>query len=400
MASAVADQRPAPGPSGGWRWLAAGLLGLLLMLAGRPAGAHPMPESQVWVDSTEAGLTLTLQLPLNRLEFAYGQPLAEQPQAVLPAHADGLARYLMQHVGARSGLKGEGAGWTVLRPQLRVDGEGIGAELHAVLPLVAPAGADRRRLSLLYDVITHEVKTHRVQLFLRSDWAGGRAAQAPLLLGELNSSRVQWPLELAAPAPGASWLSLLKAGAWHIAEGSDHLLFLWLLLIVAPLAVAQRQWGPARPVPSALRHVAWVVTAFTGGHSLTLLLGSSGLLRVPVQPVEVAVAGTIMVAALHAWRPWFGSREVAMAGGFGLIHGLAFSASLNGAGLSAWQHAQALLAFNLGIELMQLALVLLVLPLLLLSVRRWPRAHRAGRLASAAAAGCLAAYWVVERLGS
>ena len=368
------------------------LAGLWCMLCATLAAAHPMPESRVWIDTTPGGLRLTLQLPLNRLEYGYGQPLADQAATVLARHADGLARYLLLHVGARSRTQG----WQALRPALEVTGNDASAELHAVLELRAPPGADARAPTLLYDAITHEVRTHRVQVFLRSDWAGGFAGEPPLLLGELDHGNASLPLHLDRLRPGASLRRLAQAGALHIAQGTDHLLFLLMLVIVAPLAASAGRWSQARPAGSAARRLAAVVTAFTVGHSLTLALGSSGWLVLPAQPVEVAVALSIAFAALHALRPLRTDGELWMAAGFGLVHGFAFSASLSGAGLTAWQHAQALFAFNLGIEAMQLALLLALLPPLLMLCCR-PAAYAAVRRGVAAVALLLALTWAVLR---
>ena len=88
-----------------------------------------------------------------------------------------------------------------------------------------------------------------------------------------------------------------------------------------------------------------------------------------------------------------------MALGFGMIHGLAFSGSLSGAGLTPWQHAQALLAFNGGIEAMQLAVVGLVLPAMLALGRARPRVLDGVRKVLAVAAGGLALVWIGQRLG-
>jgi len=377
------------------RSLRATLIGLLFGLWAALAAAHPMPESRVWIDTTPAGLQLTLQLPLNRLEFAFGQPLAEHADTVLAQHGEALSRYLLQHVGARSGNQG----WQALRPQLKVVGSDASAELEAVLELRAPAGADKRSPTLLYDVVTHEVRTHRVQVFLRKDWAGGFVGEAPLPLGELHYGQSSLPIPLEEARAGSSLLRLVKGGAVHIAEGTDHLLFLLMLVIVAPLSVRAGRWDAVRPVRSALRQLSLVVTAFTLGHSLTLGLGSSGWLSLPSQPVEVAVAVSIAFAAVHAFRPLFAAGEVVMALGFGLVHGFAFSASLSGAGLTAWQHAQALLAFNLGIEAMQLVVVLAVMPPLLMLSRSSPAFYATLRRVASVAAFALAAVWIADRAG-
>lgn len=386
--------------SGPLRLVRAVLLLLALAWATLTASAHPMPESRVWVDSTPTGLTLTLQLPLNRLEHAYRQPLSDAPGTVLARHGDGLARYLLQHVGARSGRDGDGAGWQVLRPRLQVLGDGEAAELEAVMALQAPPGADPRQLTLLYDAVIHEVRTHRVQVFLRTDWAGGFVGAAPLPLGELQHEHTRLPITLEAARPGSSLWRLLQDGALHIADGTDHLLFLLLLLIVAPLSMAAGRWAETRTPRSALRHTAWVVSAFTLGHTLTLVLGSTGLLTLQAQVVEVAVALTIAVAAVHAWRPLFAHGEARMALAFGLVHGMAFSASLSGAGLGVVQHALALLAFNLGIEAMQLLLVAAVLPPLVMIANRSRQGFDGLRRTVAVASLGAAGLWIAERLGA
>ncbi len=377
-----------------WRPVRAVLIGWLCIAWMAGASAHPMPESRVWVDTTPGGLRLTLHMPLIPLESAFGQPLADTSGTVLAQHGDALSRYLLQHVGARSG----NLGWQALRPQLSVQGHNASAELEAVLELRAPPGADARSPTLLFDAILHEVRTHRVQVFLRNDWAGGMAGQPPLLLGELDFAHQRLPLALTTRDGSSSVTRLLWAGALHIAEGTDHLLFLFLLLLVAPLQAQPRRWGAALAVRPALRQIVGVVTAFTLGHTLTLVLGSSGLLVVPSQPVEVAVAATIAIAAGHAWRPLFLRGDALLALGLGLIHGLAFAASLSGAGLTPWQHAQALLAFNLGIELVQLALLALLLPpLLALAQRQSAPYHRMRRVASVLAF-LVAVWWIAERM--
>lgn len=376
------------------------LAALLLLLRIGPAQAHPMPESRAWIDTRPGGLQLTLLMPLDRLEFAVGQPLSAAPRAVLPAQREALARYVLLHVGARS----SGQGWQAGVPRLAVIGTDASAELQAQVDLVAPPGADSRQVDLLVDAVTHEVRTHRIQVFLRSDWSGGFFGQMPRLIGVLDGThaRLRVPLEDAARA-GSPWsglIDLLAEGMRHIAEGSDHLLFLLLLLVVAPLGTVGQRWGERRPVGDAIRQVTWVVSAFTLGHSVTLLLGSSGVWAPPAQPVEIAVALTIVVAAMHAWRPLVLQGEIAMALGFGLIHGLAFSASLSGAGLTPGQQALALGAFNLGIELMQLLLVMLVMPALVALAGWRPPLYGGLRRGLSLLAAAVALGWALERAGA
>jgi hypothetical protein len=330
---------------------------------------------------------------MSRLGFAFGQDNPLGQQTVLARDRGALAAYLLQHVGVRSGA----ASWQVLRPRMSITGSGAGAELEAVFDVRAPAGNRDRRPQLVYDIITHEVRTHRVLVFLRNDWQGGFAAQPPLLLGELTYGRATLPITLA-PSGSASVLRLFAAGVTHIAEGADHLVFLLMLVLAAPLCAGGRRWTGVRTRAAALRHLAAVVTAFTIGHTVTLVAGSAGWIAVPAPLVEIAVALTIALAALHAWRPLFAQAEAWMALAFGTVHGMAFSASLSGAGLTPSQHAQALLAFNLGIETTQLLAVAVVLPPLLMLCRAQLAWFNRLRVVLAGAAGALALAWTAQRL--
>jgi hypothetical protein len=195
---------------------------------------------------------------------------------------------------------------------------------------------------------------------------------------------------------GVQFLSLFHLGMRHIAEGTDHLLFLLALLLPAPLLVSGSRWGPAAGLRQSLLRILGIVTAFTMGHSITLSLAAWGLVRVPEQPVEVLIALSIFVSAAHALRPIFPGKEAWIAAFFGLIHGLAFAATLDRLGLGHWDRAAGILAFNLGIETMQLLVIAAVLPLLMLMSRT--RAYPIVRIGGAVFAAAASLGWMAERL--
>jgi HupE / UreJ protein len=175
-------------------------------------------------------------------------------------------------------------------------------------------------------------------------------------------SQTRWD-RIAVWFNGLSVVSLFYLGMHHIAEGTDHLLFLLALFLPAPLMVAGVRWGPAvRPRQSLLR-IAGIVTAFMIGHSTTLSLAALGFVHVPERLVEVLISLSILVSALHALRPIFPGREAWIAAFFGLIHGLAFAATLDRLGLGTWERLAGIFAFNLGIETMQIIVVAVTLPL-------------------------------------
>jgi hypothetical protein len=174
------------------------------------------------------------------------------------------------------------------------------------------------------------------------------------------------------------------------------MLFLLALLLPATLVRAGHDWQPRSGLGGSIREVAKVVTAFTLAHTITLCLSFFGVLRPPSQWVETGIALSVFAAAWNNLRPFLPGRAWIMAFGFGLVHGLGFAGAL--ANLSLPRHARvlALASFNVGVEVGQLVLVLLVMPILYaLSRRRWyPRlVMGAGSLGIA----WMAIVWVLER---
>ncbi len=181
-----------------------------------------------------------------------------------------------------------------------------------------------------------------------------------------------------------------REGTLHIWSGADHLLFL-LCLLLPGLSLAAA--GARAPAMHALK----VVTAFTLSHSLTLAAAALDWIVLPSGPVEVAIAASIVVAALLALRDGPAHRQWQLALGFGLVHGLGFASGLRELGLSSEHLVGSLLAFNAGVEFGQLVVVLaaglLVLPLLPSALAR-SRVRRWGALAYLV----LASVWLAERL--
>lgn len=180
----------------------------------------------------------------------------------------------------------------------------------------------------------------------------------------------------------------LGLGVEHILLGIDHLLFVLAMLLL------MRSWG---------RLVA-TITAFTAAHSITLALATLGFVQVPLQPVEAAIALSIVFLAaeiVHGREGRSGLTErwpwvVAFA--FGLLHGLGFASALREVGLPENAIPTALLFFNLGVELGQLAFVGVVLALLasLRSLQLFAPTW-SWRL-TPYGVGAVAMYWTIERV--
>lgn len=192
--------------------------------------------------------------------------------------------------------------------------------------------------------------------------------------------------------------TFLREGVHHILIGYDHLAFLLSLLLTAPLVMRKGRWRRAPSFRASFVHVLGIVTAFTVAHSVTLGLAALGWVTPSSRWVEAAIAASVLLAALNNLRPVLVRRLWVAGFLFGLVHGFGFAGVLQEVGLPEDARLVALLGFNLGVELGQVAVVALVLPVLFLLGRKpwYPRI--AMPLASLAIAA-LAVYWLAQRVG-
>lgn len=198
---------------------------------------------------------------------------------------------------------------------------------------------------------------------------------------------------------GNVWLTVqefLVEGVIHIWIGLDHILFLLSLLLTCVLVRVHGEWKGRQSKRAILTTTAWVVTAFTLAHSLTLTATALGWFAIPSRWVEVGIAASVAVAALNNIWP-VAVRLGWLTFGFGLLHGMGFAGVLGELGLPSDQKLITILAFNLGVEVGQLVIVLLVLPLLILVRNRFWYSRYFLPCASLAIV-FVALRWVLERL--
>lgn len=174
-------------------------------------------------------------------------------------------------------------------------------------------------------------------------------------------------------------------GVEHIWSGIDHLLFVFGLLLLV----------------GGGKRLLWTITAFTVGHSITLSLVTLGFFNYPVALVEFTIALSIFVLAVELtrkqrndvlWRnPWW------LAGGFGLLHGMGFAGALAETGLPQDNVPLALLFFNVGIEIGQIAFIFVVLALWYVVKKPIAPWQERLRWVPVYVLGSLSALWCIER---
>lgn len=254
------------------RTFGAGLLLWLICGVGEIV-AHPMLNSLVVMDLQPVGVAAELQLPLGELEPSFGHGIAQHPADVVAHLSPALRAYLAQHVRP---LSPDGRPWTVRVGELQIHAAeqtatGPYQELTAQLWLQPPAGASPRTFTLRYDVILHQVVTHVALVSVRRDWEAGRvAADAPTEVGVIRLdvvNNVIPPLEIDQGVASGGWWAgfrgMAALGVRHIAEGTDHLLFLLVLLPAPLLLTTARRWGRFGGVRYSVVRLLRIVTAFT-----------------------------------------------------------------------------------------------------------------------------------------
>jgi hypothetical protein len=184
--------------------------------------------------------------------------------------------------------------------------------------------------------------------------------------------------------PPGLWATLqayIRLGVPHVLGGADHVLF-----VVGLVLLVRR-----------MRDLLLTITAFTLAHSVALALAALGTAQLPAGPVEACIALSILMLAVELARgeatlmrraPWL------VAGTLGLVHGLGFAGVLSAVGLPAGRAPEALLGFNVGVEIGQLGVVAVALPVIALSRRGPPWLERAAIWAL----GAVGAAWTLDRV--
>jgi hypothetical protein len=369
------------------RFVAGVLLGWLAVAS---AWAHKPSDSYLTIKTEGGGLAGQWDIALRDLDFAIGldgDGDGNITWAELRARHEEIAAY----AGARLGLRAEGQPCAVQVGQQQVDRHTDGA--YTVLPLrwTCPGQGLPKAIELEYRLFADLDPQHRGLLKLQTP-----AGTSTAVLGPQASVQA---FALAAPAAGSGWrafVDYVREGVWHIWIGFDHILFLISLLLPAVGFWAGRRWQPADRFGQAAWEVVRVVTAFTLAHSITLTLATLGWVSLPSRWVESAIAASVVLAALNNVWPLFQGRRWWVAFIFGLIHGFGFASVLADLGLPQDVLALALLGFNLGVELGQLAIVAAFLPLAF-ALRRSLLYRRGVLVGGSLLIALLAGVWFLER---
>ena len=372
--------------------LSAVALALLVFFTGlAPASAHTGDQSYLYLDFGEE-LRARLQMPFPDIEEAFGivldvddDDLAEK----IEANADLFREYAAEHV-----TLGTADEQWLITPGDVAQLEDINyVEVFFDVEIDGPIPDE---ITVTLDPFFDEIDNRDALMLIGNDWKQGIIdSEANQLVRLTPDSRTA----TASIDEGSQWKNLtasIALGVDHIRTGPDHMLFVVALLLPSVL-IWQSNWKPAEGFRSSLWRLTKVLTMFTLAHSITFTLTGLGVVPSPGPKVtETIIALSIAVTALHNMRPIIVNREWIIALVFGLFHGFGFASLVQDLEVSRATELVSLAGRNIGIELGQLVVVLLVFPALFLLRRT--KYYRPFFLAGCVMLIVVSIGWAIERV--
>ena len=357
-----------------------------LILCAATASAHQSGNSYLTVTDVAGNVAVQIDFSVKDLNAILQIPASEAAvtSAALAAHQARLSEAVRQRLTLAADGQALQLDFVSQSVALRNDGLYV-RQLFAAREFPSAT----RQLLVRYDFFNRDETVARAYARL--------ALQGAEFSSVFDARRPVQRFALTDTARLATAALFVREGALHIWGGADHLLFL-LCLLLPGLALVGTAWPLRWPsIRPALGFALRVVTAFTVAHSITLGAAALDWVSLPDRWVEAVIALSIMVCAVLNLAVNGHKHHAQLAFGFGLIHGFGFANGLRELGLSHGHFLETLLAFNVGVELGQLAVLIGVCALL------WPWLHRPGlraRLAfwGSALALPVAGVWLTQRL--
>jgi hypothetical protein len=366
-------------------------LALVVALLGATAEAHRLRPAIVTVGfAADGSWSAALQLNLEAVIAGIGPEHEDTSQAPQAEVYDSLRTLPPAELRARF----DGLGGRVLEGiTIAFDGRRVMPRVVAVeIPAVGDTGVERLTVIRLAGEIppgsttfswryAPELGESALRLvgpdgaILRADW---------LVAGEQSAAYRLDPALVPARSTAEVFRDYTVLGFTHIVpKGLDHILFVLGIFLLSV------RWRP----------LLLQVTAFTLAHSITLAMSLYGVVSLPAAVVEPLIAFSIvcvavenlLVSELKPWRVW-------VVFGFGLLHGLGFAGVLTELGLPEGDFLPALIAFNVGVELGQLAVIALALLTVGIWFRNRPWYRARIVLPGSALIAAVGAWWTIERL--
>ncbi|MCB1906481.1 MAG: HupE/UreJ family protein [Rhodocyclaceae bacterium] len=367
------------------------VLGCLLPLTG---WAHQLERSHIFLSFSEHAIAGRIEINMSDLNRVFGLDLRTDHQvtrADVEPHAERIYAYLRQ----RAHFAPDGTA-----REMRIRGfHLVDVRIAQYVSVDFDLGEFAQmpeRLDVEYRAAFDVLPEHRGLLVVENNWKSStfnNERVVSLIFGPDDTSQ---QLDLSSSTTVDGFVGMVELGVHHIWDGIDHLLFLFALLLPSVVRRGRDGWRAAPDFRGSLIHVIKIVTVFTIAHTITLSMAALGTLDLSPRIVESVIALSIAIAALDVLFPIFRSRIWLIVFAFGLFHGFGFASVLGSIGIPPEYLVHSLLAFNIGVEVGQIAVVAAIFPILYLSRSAWFYPRLVLRLGPAGLIA-IASYWFVER---
>ncbi|MEM9385728.1 MAG: HupE/UreJ family protein [Pseudomonadota bacterium] len=379
------------------RFSSAAALAFLLLgltLAGASHG-HALGQGYLFLNVGLDRLHGELQVTFDDLDKAFdldanGDGKFNEEEA--EARIGEILAYIEARVGIGTADRDYSIDWTGYEYRRYPEGKYV-AYLYDVRDPGEVPDVLRLRYELLFDVDDR----HRGFLVIPTNAKGKGIDTGEETTLAFAPDRKERTLDVTALSPWTSLVTFIRSGIWHIWIGIDHILF--LLALILPAVLVRREppaWAPVQDFGPALWNVVKIVSLFTLAHTITLSLAALDVVRLPSRFVESVIAASVVVAAINNLFPVLHKRMGLIVFGFGLFHGFGFASVLAEKIQNRSNIVIDLLGFNIGVEIGQVAIILVIFPVLF-ALRGTAAYLRFLFPAGSVAIGLLALGWLVER---
>ena len=371
-----------------------------VLVAPGTSSAHAGNESYVYLDVADTDLRGQVEMPYGDIRTALGLQLDGSEAEIrteLEDNLDSLQTYAEEHLSI-----GDASGpWDLAFDGLLTLSEAYdvpGGE-YAILPFVVELdGIDvPQTITVSFDPFFDEIEGRSALLLISNDWKRGVFDNEREALVQFDAAARTRTVDLGSASQWTNFSESMTLGLDHIKTGPDHIFFVLVLLLPSVLVYTTVRWRPTDTFGSSLWRVLKIVSMFTVAHSITFTLAGLDILPLPPsRVVESIIAASIAAAALHNLWPVGANKEWVIAFVFGLFHGMGFASLVSDLEVSRSTQLVSLLGRNVGIEIGQAFVVLVVFPGLFLLRRTL--LYRPFFLAGSLVLAFVSLGWMLERV--
>ena len=362
------------------------------------ADAHAMGENYIFLSVKEEAIEGYFQIHRDDLKEKLGITMASGTEEVITAEltksAPKIHAYIKEHFTM---APGGGQPYVLTFGETKFFGEGAGrlfGEYHFKIPITKVPDVLKFDHRMLYENDRH----HRGVLTFFHNARTGKEYDGEFVALIFSEREPVQEIDLTGDLDAAlKPMDFIWEGAWHIWIGTDHILFLVVLLLPVVLKREDKQWLPVSGLSEACWNVLKIVAVFSIAYSITLILASLDVVRMPSRVIESVIALSIVLVALNNIFPKVKSAGLlAVVFAFGLFHGLGFASVMGDLLFRIAEVKRVVLAFNAGVELGQIAIVVPVF-IALFFLRKWRFFTPVILKGGSAVAGAVALFWFIQR---